>query len=344
MIIQVAFTGLISINWFFFKFILTFQHNLMVEEDMNFVFKKKGEENVIPIKIVDYFQDKDVSTFSFLSQCIKGVSFFKIIYIIIFPSLLLNTEINIIFFTLILSAIYIKTGVSLLLIIPILAIANINKILGNIFSAMIQNLRQMSLVILFILMISYIYSWISLYFLDDFFNFEVMEYESRQLVEESFCKSSIQCFFYVTQYGLTAGGGVGETLDKVSFKESPGIFVLRFFYDVLFFSFVTLILFNIFTGIIVGAFADLRDKTNNNEKDRKNVCYICQLDRDGALRENIDFDIHVKKDHFIWNYLYFLSYLHISDPNNLNSIENYVWKKLEEQDNTWIPMENKDED
>ena len=343
-IIQVAFTGLISINWFFFKFILTFQHNLMVEEDMNFVFKKKGEENVIPIKIVDYFQDKDVSTFSFLSQCIKGVSFLKIIYIIIFPSLLLNTEINIIFFTLILSAIYIKTGVSLLLIIPILAIANINKILGNIFSAMIQNLRQMSLVILFILMISYIYSWISLYFLDDFFNFEVMEYESRQLVEESFCKSSIQCFFYVTQYGLTAGGGVGETLDKVSFKESPGIFVLRFFYDVLFFSFVTLILFNIFTGIIVGAFADLRDKTNNNEKDRKNVCYICQLDRDGALRENIDFDIHVKKDHFIWNYLYFLAYLHISDPNNLNSIENYVWKKLEEQDNTWIPMENKDED
>ena len=343
-IVQVVFTGLISINWFFFKFILTVQHNLMVEEDMNFVFKKKGEENIIPITIVEYFQDKDVSTFSFLSQCIKNVSIFKIIYIIIFHSLLLNTEINMIFFTLILSAIYIKTGVSLLLIIPILFIANINKILGNIFSAMIQNLRQMSLVILFILMISYIYSWISLYFLDDFFNFEVMEYESRHLVEEPFCKSSIQCFFYVTQYGLTAGGGVGETLDKVSFKESPGIFVLRFFYDVIFFSFVTLILFNIFTGIIVGAFADLRDKTNNDEKDRNNVCYICQLDRDGALRENIDFDLHVKKDHFIWNYLYFLAYLHISDPNNLNSIENYVWKKLEEQDNSWIPIKKKDED
>ena len=342
-IIQVVFTGLISINWFFFKFILTFQHNLMTEEDMNFVFKKKGQENVIPIKIVEYFQDKDVSTFSFLRECIKGVSIFKIIYIIIFPSLILNTEINIIFFTLILSAIYIKTGVSLLLIIPILAIANINKILGNIFSAMVQNLRHMSLVILFILMISYIYSWISLYFLDDFFNFEVMEYESRQLVEEPFCKSSIQCFFYITQYGLTAGGGIGETLDKVSFKESPGIFVLRFFYDVIFFSFVTLILFNIFTGIIVGAFAELRDNTNKSENDKNNVCYICQMSRDGALRKNIDFDMHVEKDHYIWNYLYFLAYLHISDPNNLNSIENYVWKKLEEQDNTWIPMANNED-
>jgi hypothetical protein len=38
-----------------------------------------------------------------------------------------------------------------------------------------------------------------------------------------------------------------------------------------------------------------------------------------------------------------LAYLHINDPNNLNSIENYVWEKLEEQDNTWIPLkgENK---
>ena len=87
---------------------------------MNFVFKKKGEENVIPIKIVDYFQNKGVSTFSMLRECIKDVSIFKIIYVIIFPCLFLNTEINMIFFTLILSAIYIKTGVSLLLIIPIL--------------------------------------------------------------------------------------------------------------------------------------------------------------------------------------------------------------------------------
>ena len=336
--IQVVFTGLFIINWFIFKFLLTFQHNIMEEKDKNFVFKKKGEDNVIPIKIVDYFKKKDVSTFSMMRECNKNVSILKIIYVIIFPSLILNTEINIIFFTLILSAIYIKTGVNFLIIIPILAIANINKILGNIFSAMVKNIAPMSLVILFILMVSYIYSWFSLYFLDDFFNFKVMEYESRQFIEESFCKSSIQCFLYITQYGLTAGGGVGETLDKVSFKESPGIFVLRFFYDIIFFSFITLILFNIFTGIIVGAFEELRDKTNRYEEDKNNKCYICQKNRDDCLKDNINFDNHVKETHFIWNYLYFLTYLHISDPNNMNSIENYVWEKLEDQDITWIPI------
>ena len=339
-IIQVAFTGLMTINWFFFKFILTFQHNVMNSQDINFVFKKKGDENAIPLNIVEYFQNKDVSTFSMIRERIGEVSIFKQILIGIFPSILLNTEINMIFFTLILSAIYIKTGVSLLLIIPILAIANINKILGNIFSAMFQNIRHMSLVILFILMITYIYSWFSYYFLDYFFNVEVMEYESKQMVDEPFCKSTIQCFLYVTQYGLTAGGGIGEQLDKVSYKESPGIFVLRFFYDVLFFSFVTLILFNIFTGIIVGAFAELRDETNKNENDKNDVCYICQLTRDDCLRKNMDFESHVKNEHFVWNYLYFLTYLHINDPNNFNSIENYVWDKLEEQEINWIPIKD----
>ena len=343
-IIQVAFAGIVTIIWFFFKFILTFQRNIMESQDMNFVFKKKGDENAMPLKIVEYFQNKDVSTFSMIYERIKEISIFNIILIGIFPSIIFNTEINMIFFTLILSAIYIKTGVSLLLIIPILAVANINKILGNIFSAMIQNIRHMSLVILFILMITYIYSWFSYYFLDNFFNVEVMEYESKQMVEEPFCKSTIQCFLYVTQYGLTAGGGIGEQLDKVSYKQSPGIFVLRFFYDVLFFSFVTLILFNIFTGIIVGAFAQLRDETNTNEKDKNNVCYICQLSRDDCLKKNIDFDSHVKKEHFFWNYLYFLTYLHINDPNNFNSIENYVWEKLEEQDITWIPIKKKSDD
>jgi hypothetical protein len=337
-IIQVVFTGLVTITWFFFKFILTFQQNVMDTQDMNFVFKKKGDENAIPLKIVEYFQNKDVSTFSMIYERIREISIFNIIITGIFPSIILNTEINMIFFTLILSAIYIKTGVSLLLIIPILAIANINKILGNIFSAMIQNIRHMSLVILFILMITYIYSWFSYYFLDNFFNFEVMEYESQQMIEEPFCKSTIQCFLYVTQYGLTAGGGIGEQLDKVSYKESPGYFVLRFFYDILFFSFVTLILFNIFTGIIVGAFAELRDETNKNENDKKNVCYICQLTRDDCLKKNMDFDSHVNKEHFVWNYLYFLTYLHINDPNNFNSIENKVWEKLELQDITWIPI------
>ena len=84
----------------------------------------------------------------------------------------------------------------------------------------------------------------------------------------------------------------------------------------------------------------MRDETNKNEEDRNNRCFICQLTKDDCLKKNIEFDKHVKEEHFIWNYLYFLVYLHINDPNNLNSIENDVWEKLEEQDITWIPLKS----
>ena len=79
-----VFTGFITINWFFFKFILTFQHNIMDIHDINFVFRKKGEESPIPLKIVEYFQNKNNSTFSMIYERIKEISIYKIILIGIF--------------------------------------------------------------------------------------------------------------------------------------------------------------------------------------------------------------------------------------------------------------------
>jgi hypothetical protein len=35
--------------------------------------------------------------------------------------------------------------------------------------------------------------------------------------------------------------------------------------------------------------------------------------------------------------------LHINNPNDFNSVENYVWEKLEEQDFGWIPINDKAE-
>ena len=57
------------------------------------------------------------------------------------------------------------------------------------------------------------------------------------------------------------------------------------------------------------------------------------------MTRNIDFNKHVKNEHFIWNYVYFLTYLHVSNPNDFNRLENSVWSKLEEQDFGWIPIE-----
>jgi hypothetical protein len=93
-----------------------------------------------------------------------------------------------------------------------------------------------------------------------------------------------------------------------------------------------------FLGIVVDTFAALRDKQDSIDNDKKNVCFICQLSRDDSLNKNIDFNDHVKNDHRIWNYVYFLTYLRINNPNDFNALEFYVWKRVNEKDVSWIPI------
>ena len=48
---------------------------------------------------------------------------------------------------------------------------------------------------------------------------------------------------------------------------------------------------------------------------------------------NIEGDVHD-----MWNYVYFLTYLHINNSNNFKILETSVWDKLEESDTSWIPI------
>ena len=111
----------------------------------------------------------------------------------------------------------------------------------------------------------------------------------------------------------------------------------------LFFVLIVLVLGNVFLGIIVDTFSQLRDENYNKEYDKKNICFICQLNRDDCLSRNIDFNKHVKGIHNLWNYVYFLCHLHINNPNDFNRIELVVWDKLCQQDFSWIPIEKSED-
>ena len=77
-------------------------------------------------------------------------------------------------------------------------------------------------------------------------------------------------------------------------------------------------------GIIVDTFAELRDMNWSRENDIQNICFICQKSRDDCLTKNIDFESHVREEHNLWNYVYFLVHLHINNPNDFNGCELYV--------------------
>ena len=106
-----------------------------------------------------------------------------------------------------------------------------------------------------------------------------------------------------------------------------------------FFIIIIMIMGNVTFGLIVDTFGALRDEAYQYDEDRNNICFICQLSKDGCLRKNIDFEKHIKRDHNLWSYVNFLTYLHLYNANDFNRVEGLVWDKLLEKDYGWLPID-----
>lgn len=341
--VQIGFLVIVFLNWMYFKFSLYYQHSIMKRYNQNFIFRKKGQshsENISPT-IVEYFeQGNNMSTYSVIHAKNKDIGIFQALYVALFDSILFNREICILIYSIIFVGLYLLLQIELFLVVSTLFVANITPTLLDIFRAMTMKFSQMISVIIFIVLVVYLYMWITYFYMAFLFDFDdIVEISSGASINESFCTSSVQCFLFILQQGLRAGGGIGEVLPNMSFQTDPWFFIARFFYDMLFFIFIIMILFNVFMGIIVDTFAELRDMNWSRENDIQNICFICQKSRDDCLTKNIDFESHVREEHNLWNYVYFLVHLHINNPNDFNSIENFVWEKLEEQDYGWIPID-----
>ena len=343
-LIQAIILILVIINWYFFEFINNFQYKVMNIYNKNFVFKKPGEENKISQTIIDYFQDKeDVSSSTFFSDVNKKVSAWQKFYVGLFEASLFNREINVFLLTVIFNILFLAVRSYLFIIVEILFIINIVPTLFDVFKAMKLKYLHILLVLLFDFLLVYIFMWFGFFFFQDFFVYDdILESTSGSTITESYCYSSVPCFLIYVSLGARAGGGITESMNKVSYQKDPKLFFARFFHDLLYFFIIILILGNVFLGIIIDTFGDLREKQGDNEEDRINICFICQLSSDACLTRNIDFDKHVNNDHNIWNYVYFLAYLHLNNPNNFNRVENSVWEKLEAQDYSWFPIDSDD--
>ena len=314
--------------------------------NQNFVFSKSGQDNKIPQTIIDYFQDKEnMNSLKFFNEVIDKVSTWQRFYVGFFEVSIFNREINIFLFTIVLNILFLTIRNYLFLVVEILFIINIIPTLINILKAMIIKYLHILLVLIFDFLIIYIFMWIGFFFFQDFFNYEeILESSSGSLISESYCYSSLQCFLVYISLGTRNGGGITQAIEKISYQKDPRKFFGRFFHDIIFFLLVNLILGNVFLGIIIDTFGELRDKQTENENDRKNICFICQISNDACMKRNIDFDKHVNDVHNIWNYVYFLAYLHLNNPNNFNRVENSVWEKLKVQDYSWLPFEQDSDD
>lgn len=61
--------------------------------------------------------------------------------------------------------------------------------------------------------------------------------------------------------------------------NSRGLYWVRFVYDFTYFLAGVLIFLNMISGLIIDAFAELRNQKTITEEKKRNICYVCSINR-----------------------------------------------------------------
>ena len=201
---------------------------------------------------------------------------------------------------------------------------------------------ELKLLLLMTYLLTYILTWFCYFFLYKNFIFnDIFDYKNNNYRKEAFCSSLIQCFLFYLDYGIRTQFGIGDTLGKITYKYDTVTFILRWVQDLINYFLTIEVMRFLFLGVITEVFAELRNKNYQIEFDKNNICFICQISRDQCLEKNIDFQEHIQTKHFLWNYVYFLIYLHLNNSNDFTLVEKGVWDKIGKQDFSWIPKNDK---
>lgn len=144
--------------------------------------------------------------------------------------------------------------------------------------------------------------------------------------KERACDSLLMCIVTTMNQGLRNGGGIGDILRAPSSHEP--LYFGRVVYDLLFFFIVIIIVLNLIFGVIIDTFADLRSEKQQKETTLKNTCFICGLNRAAFDNRTVSFEEHVKVEHNMWQYLYFMVLIKVKDPTEFTGPESYVHEMI----------------
>uniref|UniRef100_A0AAQ5Y564 Inositol 1,4,5-trisphosphate receptor n=1 Tax=Amphiprion ocellaris TaxID=80972 RepID=A0AAQ5Y564_AMPOC len=226
----------------------------------------------------------------------------------------------------------------------------------NVIKSVTRNGRSIVLTAVLALILVYLFSIVGYIFFKDDFILEVDRIPNTTLSEdrlqsfisfpnrmdseedsdmERTCDSLLMCIVTVLSHGLRSGGGVGDVLRKPS-KEEP-LFAARVIYDLLFFFMVIIIVLNLIFGVIIDTFADLRSEKQKKEEVLKTTCFICGLERDKFDNKTVTFEEHIKEEHNMWHYLFFIVLVKVKDSTEYTGPESYVAEMIKEHNLDWFP-------
>ena len=309
-IIQVILNSMFFLFWVLSKFSLYF----LLEKEKYYVSHKLDKEEYN----LSFIETFNIAFFNTLFSKKEIISF---IWNIIFSTLGFSHKKHMFFFS-----------------VQLLIIVNLSPILLNVCKAVSMRYVELITFFFFLILTIYVCAVIAFYFLSKDY---IKDLEDNL---ENACGSLIYCFLTHVNYGLRTDGGIGEFIAKVSYLNDSSYFMGMFFFQLMFFIIIILILLAVIGGTIIDSFSELTNKLRDNEIDMKNVCFICNGDRNSIENNGENFDLHIKEIHDVWTYVDYMIALKFVDPQETNAINSFVIEKLGEKKTSWFPAFNYDED
>jgi len=153
------------------------------------------------------------------------------------------------------------------------------------------------------------------------------------------CTSLWTCFVTTLSYGIRSGGGIADVLDPADYFDG-GIYWARYVFDIAFWIVIIIIILNVVFGIILDTFGALRDEKAEIEEEIKTKCFICGISANTFQQKALGFRHHIKKkDHNLWNYLYFFVYLDLKNKDEFTAAETYVYEKNQALEIAYFPLD-----
>ncbi|MCI4374966.1 hypothetical protein PGIGA_G00103600 [Pangasianodon gigas] len=202
-------------------------------------------------------------------------------------------------------------------------LVNREETLLNVIKSVTRNGRSIVLTAVLGLILVYLFSIVGYIFFKDDFILEVDRISNSTLEEGVNQASSF----------LSEGSCV---LENGTCLSEP-LFAARVIYDLLFFFLVIIIVLNLIFGVIIDTFADLRSEKQRKEEVLKTTCFICGLERDKFDNKTVTFEEHIKEEHNLWHYLYFIVLVRVKDSTEYTGPESYVAQMIKEHNLDWFP-------
>jgi hypothetical protein len=212
----------------------------------------------------------------------------------------------------------------------LLMIVYINETSRYVFKSIQMHFRQLLFTLIMVVFVIYTYTVIIAYFFSKTF-------KDDDTGGYSVCDHLNGCFGFAIDSGFINGGGIGDSMVVLSYKSHQ--FYYKTILEFTFFIIVNFVLVNIFFGIIVDTFKELRNDLQKREEDEMNICFVCGFSRKDFERQEKSFDFHIKYEHNIWNYIYFIAYLIRKSPNEYTGIDYLIREKYIMKSTDWLPIQ-----